>query len=230
MNGLCDFSTHIYSDFSNDWREEAVFPEGTNGCTTYSYCRARLGIIWVDSCIDFLVCQRGVIYVVRRLLMATCNVIFSACHYRFPASNTHLSQLGSSLVLDDEYHDLHSMKMKFGVKESWRFKMIDCTLLCWCLIIKVLTIDTRPLATMTVVPVNVASLKKVKNTVIGNPSAKKKIAQDVLLIQSYVWHVASLHYVYTALVWSLVLTHHMHVLRFLVLTIMHLDKKMTRYG
>jgi len=53
---------------------------------------------------------------------------------------------------------------------------------------------------MTVVPVNVASLKKVKNSVIGNPSAKKRIAQDVLLIQSYARHVASLHYVDAALV------------------------------
>ncbi|KAL9708624.1 hypothetical protein Ac2012v2_008173 [Leucoagaricus gongylophorus] len=39
---------------------------------------------------------------------------------------------------------------------------------------------------MTVVPVNVASLKKVKNSVIGNPSAKKQLAQDVLLIQSLI--------------------------------------------
>jgi len=60
--------------------------------------------------------------------------------------------------------------------------------------------DRYSITTMTVVPVNVASLKKVKNTVIGNPSAKKKIAQDVLLIQSYACHVASLHYVYTVLV------------------------------
>jgi hypothetical protein len=41
---------------------------------------------------------------------------------------------------------------------------------------------------MTVVPVNVASLKKVKNSVIGNPSAKKQLAQDSLLIQTYVKH------------------------------------------
>jgi len=84
--------------------------------------------------------------VVRRLLMATCNVRFSACHNRFPASNTQLSQLGSSLVLDDECHDLHSMKMK---PWTWRKGklMIDCTLLCLIIkflcSIKVLTIDTR---------------------------------------------------------------------------------------
>ncbi|KAF5346730.1 hypothetical protein D9756_010404 [Leucocoprinus leucothites] len=39
---------------------------------------------------------------------------------------------------------------------------------------------------MTVVPANVASLKKVKNTVIGNPSAKKQLAQDALLIQTLI--------------------------------------------
>ncbi|KAJ3568008.1 hypothetical protein NP233_g5999 [Leucocoprinus birnbaumii] len=39
---------------------------------------------------------------------------------------------------------------------------------------------------MTVVPVNVASLKKVKNSVIGNPSAKKQLAQDALLIQTLI--------------------------------------------
>ena len=53
---------------------------------------------------------------------------------------------------------------------------------------------------MTVVPVNVASLKKVKNSVIGNPSAKKQLAQDILLIQSYVRHIVSFHYAYAALV------------------------------
>jgi hypothetical protein len=37
---------------------------------------------------------------------------------------------------------------------------------------------------MTVVPVSVANLKKLKNTVIGNPSAKKQLAQDVLLLQT----------------------------------------------
>jgi len=53
--------------------------------------------------------------------------------------------------------------------------------------------DTHSTLTMTVVPVNVASLKKVKNSVIGNPSAKKQLAQDVLLIQSYVRHIVSFH-------------------------------------
>ena len=60
--------------------------------------------------------------------------------------------------------------------------------------------DTHSTLTMTVVPVNVASLKKVKNSVIGNPSAKKQLAQDVLLIQSYVRHIVSFHYAYAALV------------------------------
>ncbi|KAJ3560779.1 hypothetical protein NP233_g10612 [Leucocoprinus birnbaumii] len=46
--------------------------------------------------------------------------------------------------------------------------------------------QTLLLTTMTVVPVNVASLKKVKNSVIGNPSAKKQLAQDALLIQTLI--------------------------------------------
>lgn len=83
---------------------------------------------------------------------------------------------------------------------------------------------------MTVVPVNVVSLKKVKNSVIGNPSAKKQLAQDVLLIQSYVRHIVSFHYAYATLVWSLVLTRHMHVLRFSSPIITHLDQKTTQYG
>ncbi|XP_006457243.1 hypothetical protein AGABI2DRAFT_188882 [Agaricus bisporus var. bisporus H97] len=39
---------------------------------------------------------------------------------------------------------------------------------------------------MTVVPVSVTSLKKIKNSVIGNPSAKKQLAQDFILIQTLI--------------------------------------------
>lgn len=49
-------------------------------------------------------------------------------------------------------------------------------------------------STMTIETVNVSTLKRVKNKVIGNPSAKLMLAQDELFVATFVTALSSLSF------------------------------------